>query len=252
CIARVFMGKHSDTLQAPADPAPVAIAVPRTTAMHLLVDVARHALPLLSLYFLHGSIASFLVLTAFNLSLGLMFVVGTTRDAVDVTTVDPRSRWLVMRAISVVVVAAFLAFIAAFIMIPIVMPALMLGWSSGIEWTTVLNQKDLLVPIAGMALLAAVRYQELFEERTTLGDQGAPSRKLPVVGNLQQDRRQSLAAYAAQVTLIATYVAVCFLLIEFGGWGLYAFPPLYTAMLVFYDARPDIGERIFPQLWQRK
>lgn len=237
------------------NPAPsllVAVPAPRINRVQLLVNVARHSLPLVSLYVLHGSIASYLLLTAFNLALGLMFVVGTTRDAGDVTTVDPRSRWLSMRLLSIVIVAAFLAFVAAFIMIPVFMPALLLGLASGVDWWLVLTQNSVFIPAAGIALLAAVRYQELFEARTTPGDHGVASRKLPAVGDLRQDRKQSLAAYAAQVTLIATYVAVCVLLLEFGGWGLYAFPPLYTALLIFFDARPDIGQRIFPELWQRK
>ena len=36
------------------------------------------------------------------------------------------------------------------------------------------------------------------------------------------------------------------------GSGLYALPVLYNAVLVFYDARPDVGQRIFPTLWQEK
>src|SRR5689334_22950543 len=59
----------------------------------------------------------------------------------------------------------------------------------------------------------------------------------PFVGDLATDRKRSLADYAAQITLIATYFVVCFVLIEFV--GLYAFLPLYSAMLIFYDARPD-------------
>jgi hypothetical protein len=218
----------------------------------LIVDIGRHALPLVSLYFLHGTAESFLLLTAFDLALGLMFIVGTTRAQGDVTTVDPRSRWISMRTIAIVIVAAFLAVVAAFIAIPIFVPALLLGWAAGIDWWAVIAQRNVLGPIAFMALLAAARYQNLFEERTTTGAQGQPSRANPAVGDLQQDRKRSLADYAAQVTLIATYVFLCFVLIEFGGWGLYAFPPLYTAMLIFYDVRPDIGRRIFPEFWQRK
>jgi fatty acid desaturase len=68
----------------------------------------------------------------------------------------------------------------------------------------------------------------------------------------QQDRKRSLAANAAQVTLIATFVALCYLLINFGHWGLYALPILYTALLVFYDVRPDLAQRIFPELWRER
>jgi len=54
------------------------------------------------------------------------------------------------------------------------------------------------------------------------------------------------------VTLIATFVGLCYLLINFGRSGLYALPVLYTALLVFYDARPDLAQQIFPKLWQEK
>lgn len=218
----------------------------------LAFDIGRHALPLVSLYFLHGTAETFLLLTAFNLSLGLMLIVGTTRDRGDVTTVDPRSRWFIMRWIAVLFNAAFLALISAFIMLPIVFPGCLLGLSAGVDWSELLARKSIWIPVVGMSLLASSRYQELFEARTTPGARGQPSRANPIVGDLEQDRSRSLADYAAQVTLIATYVFVCYMLIEFGGWGLYAFPPLYTAMLIFFDARPDIGKKIFPKLWQRQ
>jgi hypothetical protein len=41
-------------------------------------------------------------------------------------------------------------------------------------------------------------------------------------------------------------------LITFGRRGLGALPILYAALLVFYDARPDIAQRIFPKLWQKE
>ena len=76
--------------------------------------------------------------------------------------------------------------------------------------------------------------------------------RMPILGNLQQDRKQSLAAKAAQVTLIATFALLCYVLITFGRTGLYALPILYAALLVFFDARPDVAHRIFPKLWQEK
>jgi hypothetical protein len=218
----------------------------------LILDIGRHALPLISLYFLHGTAETFLLLTGFNLALGLMLIVATTRDRGDVTTVDPRSRWPGMRWIAVLFNAAFLAFIAVFIMLPMIFPALVLGWHAGVEWSALIPQQSVWIPAIGMSLLASSRFQDLFEARTTPGAKGQPSRVKPVVGDLEGDRKRSLAEYAAQVTLIATYVFLCFVLIEFRGWGLYAFPPLFTAILIFYDARPDVGQRIFPKLWQRR
>ena len=57
-----------------------------------ICDLARHAAPLVSLYILDGSIPRYLLLTAFNLSLGLILIVGLTRAVTDPTTVDPRSQ----------------------------------------------------------------------------------------------------------------------------------------------------------------
>lgn len=246
------MSKHSTTPEASEGALDESPLAPRVRLPIFVANVVRQAMPLASMYYLHGNVASFLLLTAFNLSLGLMFIVGSTRDRGDVTTVDPRSRWLVMRLLATLVVAAFLAFMATIIMIPVAMPALLLGWSAGIEWSPIIKQSSVLLPAALMALLAAVRYQTLFEERTTTGAKGQPSRVAPIVGDLERDRAQSLAGYAAQVTLIATYIVMCFVLIEFRGWGLYAFPPLYAALLIFYDTRPDIAKRILPRLWKRK
>ena len=87
-------------------------------AMNILADIARHALPLVSLYRLQGSIPAYLLLTAFDLSLGLMVIVGTTRDRGDPTSVDPRSRWLVMRVLAVLVLTVFFAVVAAILTVP--------------------------------------------------------------------------------------------------------------------------------------
>ena len=103
--------------------------VPRMSFVAIVVDVARHALPLLSLYVFHGNFASYVLLTAFDLSLGLMLIVATTRDRGDVNSVDPRSRWLIMRFIAWLVAAALLVFMSAIIAIPIAMPALIFFWN---------------------------------------------------------------------------------------------------------------------------
>jgi hypothetical protein len=218
----------------------------------IVVDIARHALPLLSLYVFHGNFAGYVLLTAFDLSLGLMLIVATTRDRGDVNSVDPRSRWLIMRFIAWLVAAAFLAFMSAIIAIPIAMPALIFGMITDIDLGAMMAQPAFWGPVAAMSLLAAARFQSQFEATTTPGKRGQPTSKGPVIGNLEQDRKQSLAAKAAQITLIATFAALCYVLIVFGRHGLYALPVLYAALLVFYDIRPDIGQRIFPKLWQEK
>src|ERR1041385_7561602 len=93
----------------------------------IVLDVLRHALPLIPLYLWRGSITSYLLLTAFDLSLGLILIVGTTRDKSDPTTVDPRATWLSARLTSVLVLAVFFAFVAALISVPIGMPAFVFG-----------------------------------------------------------------------------------------------------------------------------
>ena len=220
--------------------------------MNILVDIVRHAVPLLPLYVFNGNIASYLLLTAFDLSLGLMLIVGTTRERKDPTSVDPRSRWLVMRLLAVLVMAVFLAIVAAIVAMPIAAPAFIFGLSTGVDLWAVVSDKTFWIPVVGMSLLAAARAQGAFEATTTPGRRGEPSREGPVIGNLEQDRKRSLADNAAQVTMIATFVLLCYLLLTFGRWGMYTLPILYAALLVFYDARPDIAQQIFPSLWQRK
>jgi hypothetical protein len=245
------MGNDSSASQRVPDAGPET-AQSRRSAMNIVIDVVRHLVPLLPLYLLNGNIASYLLLTAFDLSLGLMLIVGTTRDRKDPTSVDPRSRWLVMRLLAVVFIAVFLAIVAAIITVPIAAPAFIFGLATGVDWWGTVTDKHFWIPVAGMSLLAAARAQGLFEAATTPGHRGQPTRAGPVIGDLEGDRRRSLADNAAQVTLIATFAALCYVMLSFRRWGSYALPIVYAALLVFYDARPDIAQRIFPKLWQQK
>lgn len=232
--------------------APPATGRQRMSTKAIIVDVARHAVPLLPFYLFNGNVAGYLLLTAFDLSLGLMLIVGTTRERKDPTAVDPRSRWLVMRLLAMAVIAIFLAITAAIVTLPIAAPAIIFGLVDGVDWWDLVTNRNFWIPVVGMSLLAGARAQAAFEATTTPGERGQPTQKAPVIGNLEEDRRRSLAANAAQVTLIATFVLLCYLLITFGRGGLYALPILYTALLICYDLRPDIAQRIFPQLWQQK
>lgn len=217
--------------------------------MNLLLDVLRHALPLLSLYQSRGSLVAYLPLTAFDLALGLMLIVGTTRDKSDPTTVDPRSTGTMLRLASVVIIAALFAAAAAIITIPIVMPALIMGLNDGVDWWEVVSRTSFWSSIAIMALLAGMRAQDFFESTTTVGTKGAAPQSMPVVGDLEGDRQRALGANAAQVTLIAAFVAVSFFLVYFGGWAIYLFPILFAALQVVFDTRPDLVRRAFPALW---
>src|SRR3954469_14732991 len=103
------------------------MALSRGRATAIALDVLRHALPLVPFYLWRGRITNYLLLTAFDLSLGLMLIVGTTRDGSDPTTVDPRATWLASRIAAVLALAIFLGVVAAIITVPIGMPAIIFG-----------------------------------------------------------------------------------------------------------------------------
>lgn len=229
-------------------PAAEPVRPPSPTAVGL--SVWRHGLPLVPLYLRHGSIPSYLVLTAFDLALGLMLIVGTTRAKTDPTTVDPRATWLVARLTAVVVLAIFLAAVAAVLTVPIGMAAFIFGSSTGVAWSALVREPSFVLAVVAMALTAGAQAQQRFEAVTTPGERGTAPQVAPIIGDLEGDRRRSQATYAAQVTLIATYVALSYLLSIFGGWGYSVLPLVYAALLVGYDVRPDLAQRILPDLWR--
>jgi hypothetical protein len=251
----------NDSSAPPPDQGNLAAAaqIPRMSIMNIVVDVVRHALPLVPLYFFNGSLLGYMLLTTFDLSMGLVLIFNTTRGPVDVTArgrvemtkVDPRSRWLISRVVAVLVGAAIFAVEAAMVSVPIVVPAFVFGMVTGVDASMVTSQLDFRILVAAMSLIAAARFQGWFESGTTPGGRGAPAREGLSIDECVQDRKRSLAANAAQVTLIATFMVLCYLLITFGRSGLYALPFLYSALLVFYDVRPDIAQRIFPALWRK-
>lgn len=222
----------------------------RATAIAL--DILRHALPLIPLYFWRGSITSYLLLTAFDMSLGLMLIVGTTRDRGDPTTVDPRATWLVSRLTAVLLLAIFFGIVAAIITVPIGMPAFIFGLTKAGDLPDLLSRPNFWGTAAVMAVATGLRAQISFESVTTPVERGTSRDAAPVIGDLEADRRRSKAANAAQVTIIATYVLLSYLLSNFGEHGFFIFPILFAALLVFYDARPDLAQRIFPELWRGK
>ena len=225
------------------------VARPRGKAIAL--DVLRHALPLLTFYLRHGNITGYLLLTAFDLSLGLMLIVGTTRDRRDPTTVDLRATGLIPRLSAVLVLAIFLGLVAAVISLPMIMPAVIFGLTNGVDWGALVSRPGFWMTAATMALLTGVRAQLSFESVTTPGEIGTSPQAAPVIGDLERDRRRSLAANAAQVTIIATYVALSYLLSFVGESAFFVFPILFAGLLAFYDTRPDLAQRIFPNLWQK-
>ena len=105
------------------DSAPPLARAQNVSIRNVVFDGTRHALPLLSFYLLSRSIPSYLLLTAFNLALGLMFILVTTRDPSDMTSVDPRSRRPIMLLADLLVCALVLAVPAAVITVPLLAPA---------------------------------------------------------------------------------------------------------------------------------
>ena len=216
----------------------------------LALDILRHALPLVPLYVWRSSITSYLLLTAFDLSLGLILIVATTRDRSDPTTVDPRATLLVSRLTSVFVLATFFGIVAVIITVPLGMPAFIFGLTNAGDLPALASRPGFWITAAVMAVATGVRAQQSFEATTTPGEIGTSPQAAPVIGDIDSDRQRSKAANAAQVTIIATYVALAYFLSNFGESGFFIFPILFVALLVFYDARPDLAQRIFPTLWR--
>lgn len=138
-------------------------------ARAIALDIARHTLPLIPFYLGRGSILNYLLLTAFDLSLGLMLIVGTTRDRNDPTTVDPRATWLISRLTAVLVLAVFLGLVAAIISLPMSIPAVISGLAKGVDWGALFSHPGFWIPAAAMALLTGARAQHSFESVTTPG-----------------------------------------------------------------------------------
>src|SRR4051794_18357287 len=159
----------------------------RATA--IAVDVLRHALPLIPLYLWGGSITSYLLLTAFDLSLGLMLIVGTTRDRSDPTTVDPRATLLASRLTAVGALAVFLGIVAAIISVPIGMPAFIFGLTTAGDLPALLSRPSFWITAVVMALATGTRAQHSFEAVTTPGEIGTSPHAAPVIGDLEADRR---------------------------------------------------------------
>ena len=232
------------------DIAPSLAPAQGVSIRNVVIDATRHGLPLLSLYFLNGSIPSYLLLTAFNLALGLMCILLTLRDPSDMTSVDPRSRWPIVPLADLLLVTLVLAVPATLITLPLVAPAFYFGLFASVDWQTVVLRKEFLVLAGGAALIAGGRAQRAFLATVVVGTVGGSRHDAPVIGNIAEDRSRSKGAYAAQLTLIATFVALSYVVLTVGTDSQYVLPIIYSLLLVFYDTRPDLARRIFPKLWR--
>ena len=232
------------------DIAPPLARAQNVAIRNVVFDGTRHALPLLSFYFLSRSIPSYLLLTAFNLALGLMFILVTVRDPNDMTSVDPRSRWSILRLADLLVTTLVLVVFAVPITALLAGLGFYFGLFADVDWQTVVLGKEFLMLAGGSALIAGGRALLAFDANVAVGTAGGSRHDAPVIGNIAEDRSRSKGAYAAQLTLIATFVVLCGVMLTFGSNDYYALPIIYALLVVFYDTRPDLARRIFPKLWR--
>lgn len=220
--------------------------------MRLLLDLVRHATPVVEFYVFGGAIERYALLTAFDLALGLIVIVATTRSASDPAFVDPRSRSLQAQGASVAILTLLFGAVALIVAMPIGMPAFMWSLSHGLDWKDLLMSQGLWTQVVVMSGSAALRSHLAFTATTAVKGELPVEDAAARSAAIDVSAERSRAANAAQVTLIATFVGLCYVLMSLpGDKVLNLLPALYSAMLAFYDARPDIGERIFPELWRK-
>ena len=193
--------------------------------------VMRHGLPLMALYLVGGNTATYLLLTAFDLSLGLVVVEALTPNSKLNAFRPERRHWI----FGVPFMAAFLAIVAAILTVPIALPAILFGLDADVHWAAILSRRILWLAVGCMAIMAAIHvlFVQTHRERTASTDTAGG---------------RSQAAIAVQATLIATFFLICYLL----GRNIFAVPPLYALVLIHYDVRPDMAESLFPNLWLTK
>lgn len=238
-----FWKSHDDIAPARGPAQGVAIR-------NVVLDTTRHGLPLLALYLLNRSIPSYLLLTAFNLALGLMFILVTVRDPSDMTSVDPRSRWPIMRLADLLFTTLVLVVFAVPITAPLAGLAFYFGLFGDVDWQAVIFRKQFLMLAGGAALIAGGRALLAFDANVVVGTAGGSRHDAAVIGNIAEDRSRSKGAYAAQLTLIATFIVLCCVMLTLGSDAHYALPIIYSLLVVFYDTRPDVARQIFPKLWR--
>lgn len=220
--------------------------------MQLILDLVRHAVPVAEFYVFGGAIERWALLTAFDLALGLVAIVGMTRSANDPVSVDARSRALPAQAASVVILAVLFGAVALVVAMPIGLPAFLWSLSHGLDWQALLTSPSVWAQVGMMSGSAALRAHLAFTATTAVQGERPAEDADARRAAIDASRDRSRAANAAQVTLIATFVGLCYLLMSVPGDGvLNLLPAAYSALLAFYDARPDIGERLFPELWRK-
>lgn len=219
--------------------------------MRLFFDLLRHLPPLVEFYAFGGAIERYALLTAFDLALGVILIVATTRSATDPEFVDQRSRALPAQAASVALLAVLFGGVALIVAMPIALPAYIWSLARGLDWRVLFTSPGVWMQIGIMSAGAAFRAHMAFTATTVVKGDAPVEDEATRRAAIEASVGRSRAANAAQATLIATYVALCYLLMSLPGYrALNLLPALYSAALLFYDARPDIGERLFPELWR--
>jgi hypothetical protein len=153
------MGRD-DASQSEQEAVPDIVRIARASPMGIVADVVRHALPLVPLYAFNGNLLGYILLTIFDLAVGQVLIFNTTSGPVDpaarsqAMVVDPRSRWLISRIVSVIVVAAIFAVEAAVIGVPIAGPAWFFGRVTSVNVSAVMHERNFWNPVAAMSLIA--------------------------------------------------------------------------------------------------
>jgi hypothetical protein len=212
--------------------------------MKTAASVARHGLPLAALYLSGAKAASYLLLTAFDLSLGLVAIVALKSGAkLDVARLA-RGSWI----IDIPVMAVVFAIAAAVLTLPIGALLILYGVDVSLDWASILFSRSFSIAVGLMAFFAGAHGYFVQAHRARRAPPSTAADPRPVEDSTDGTARRLQADYAAQVTLIATFFLLCW---DFGRPMFYAVPPLYAAVLVLYDMRPDFAEELLPTLWPK-
>lgn len=196
---------------------------PRPAPTDVLAAVARRAQPLLLLW-LYGGIEAWLVLTLFDLCLGLAAIpLAVLVRAVAPTVADSPAATLDQRVTAV----ALMAFLAACFVVPFGMPLVFLGAAADVAWRAALERPGFWAS-AGVCVLLA----------------GRGLLAMPRTGAVPEPAAAQ-SAVALQMALLVGFYALVLATAAAGRPALVALPPAFAAVLVVHDLRPDLLRRIW-------
>lgn len=202
---------------------------PQWTPTDVLAIVARRAQPLLLLW-LYGGTEAYLLLTLFDLCLGLAAIpMAAFIRMFAFTVADSIAGTIDQRGTACAVIAA----LAAVFAVPFGMPLVFLGAVSSVDWWDVLARPGFWAS-AVVVVLLATRHVLLVPRG---GDPSAPAQHLAWA-----DR-----GVALQMALLIGFYLLALALTVAGRPGLLALPVLFAGLLVFHDLRPDLMLRVWPR-----